>query len=172
MKSKTTKSITVMDRLIVWLVDGTKPLYSKWFKQKVVPWQYKKAELLRFPEKTLGRRLGEFLEREQLELMPKMEDHDVFHVLLNFKTTIKDEVRMQFFLIGNGKKSLYAIATAFVGIMLQPKHFKAFHNAYKTGQKCLSAAKWDFQYLLHEPIELLQNQIFKRAMPEEAPLFI
>ena len=172
MENKNSKTISTRDKLLVQLVDWTKPLYTKWFKKNTPAWNYNKMTLLQFPEKTLGRTLGEFLKKEQLELMPKMEDHDVFHVLLDFKTTIKDEVRMQFFLLGNGKRSMYAIVTAFIGILIQPEHIVAFRKAFYTGKQCLPISKWAFQHLLHEPIALLQNQIFKRNMPEEAPLFI
>ena len=160
------------EKLANQLVEWTKPVYVRWFKQGVRSWKHDQSTLLQFPEGSLGRKLGEFLESEQLKLMPKLEDHDVMHVLMEYKSTVVDEVRMQFFLLGNGKKSMYALCTAIIGLLIQPEYLPAYWKEFKTGRYCLPIAKWDFQYLLHEPVLVLRNQIFRREMPEEAPLFI
>ena len=82
--------------------------------------------LKRFPIKSLGNELGLFLEKNGFTLLPKLESHDVLHVLLDYKTTIEGEVEMQFFLLGNRKKSLYAFFTALVGVILVPEKISSF----------------------------------------------
>jgi len=119
-------------------------------------------KLKHFPPQTLGRDLAIFLEKEGLDLMPKFESHDVYHVLLKYKTTVVDEARMQFFLMGNRKYSLYIIGTSVVAIFFLPEHIKAFIKEFRKGRKALPVAQWNFEYLLNEPTKSLRKLIFRR----------
>ena len=108
-----------------------------------------------------------FTEKEGFELLSKLEDHDVLHVLLNYKTTIEGEVKMQFFLLGNRKRSLYSLFTAIIGSILVPERFSAFLNEFRKGQRCINISNWDFEHLLCEPIYLLQKQIFGAPLKDQ-----
>src|SRR5438132_1183072 len=55
-------------------------------------WNLTTAELLKFPENSLGKALGEFLAKDGLEPLTGAEYHDVQHVLLDYSVSFKDEV--------------------------------------------------------------------------------
>jgi ubiquinone biosynthesis protein Coq4 len=150
----------IREKVLIELVEFTKPIYVRYFKRNQIAWQQNVKTLKRFPPNTLGNSLGLFLESKGFELLPKLEDHDVLHVLLNYKTTIAGEVKMQFFLLGNRKRSLYALFTAIIGVVLVPEKWSSFFTAYRKGQRCVNISNWDFEHLLCEPIDLLQKQIF------------
>lgn len=164
--------IASRERLLTQVVNWTKPHYVHWFKGNRQAWQQNKSTLLNYPKDSLGFELGVFLEKGNLELMPYLEDHDVFHVLLHYQTTIVDEVRMQFFLLGNHKRSCYALFTAFVGLLLVPEHHSTFFKEFQYGRQCPTVSKWDFSYLLNEPIQVLRQQIDPNKNAEEAPFYI
>lgn len=148
------------EQIAIALVEYTKPIYIKWFKKNQVAWNQDSASLKKYPEGSLGKNLGQFLEKNQFELLPKLEDHDVLHVLLDYKTTIAGEIKMQFFLLGNRKRSVYAFFTALIGTLLVPEKISAFVKEFSKGRKCVAVSKWDFEFLLAEPLELLQKQVF------------
>jgi len=149
----------IRETLAIGLVEFTKPYYVQWFKSKQVAWKQNTESLKRFPVGSLGRRLGIFLEKNNFKLIPKLEDHDVLHVLLDYKTTVTGEIKMQFFLLGNRKRSLYALFTALVGTLLVPEKIQAFRHAFAKGRSSAPISKWNFEYLLSEPLELLQRQV-------------
>ncbi len=157
------------EQYLVQMVEWTKPYYTRWFKSNTEAWCHNRYSLKKFPPKTLGRALGDFLIKEDLELLPKLEDHDVLHVLFKYKTTVVDEARMQFFLLGNRKRSLYALCTAIISIIVVPEHIQDFIREFQVGRKCRSIAKWDFRYLLNEPIDSLRDLIYQKKSVEEAP---
>lgn len=169
-RSTKEKLICFRDRFLVGMVEWSKPYYAKWFKKNHSPWKHSLATLKRLPQKSLGRDLANFLEREKLDLMPLLEEHDVMHVLLQYQTTVKDEARMQFFLLGNGKKSIYALFTALASMVLIPEHFGEFIAEFKKGKHCRSIAKWNFEHLLLEPTLLLRSLIYRKDVGVEAPL--
>jgi len=136
-------------------------------KNKEIPWNVTLEKLKRFPPQTLGSDLSLFLEKEGLELMPKFESHDVYHVLLKYKTTVVDEARMQFFLMGNRKYSLYIIGTNLIALIFYPEKIRVFLKEFQKGRTALSIGKWDFEYLLHEPTNILRKLIFKKLNNEE-----
>lgn len=158
-------------RILTSFVDWTKPIYARLFKRHIRGWVYNRVDLLRMPVDSLGFRLGEFLTKHQFDLIPKMEDHDVLHVLMDYKITVEDEVKMQFFLIGNKKKSLYAFVAAIAGCLLIPEYYKDYIGEYRKGKKCHNISNWDFQYLLGEPVEVLKRQIHKQACPNGPIIF-
>ncbi len=152
------------EKLVLGLAEFTKPYYVKWFKKNRKAWNQSVVSLKKFPKKSLGNTLGQFLEKNNFSLLPKLEDHDVLHVLLDYKTTIAGEIKMQFFLLGNRKRSMYAIITAAIGLILVPEKISAFINEFFKGRRCAPISKWDFEYLLSEPLELLQNQVFGKKL--------
>lgn len=156
MKTKT----NIREKIAIGLVEWTKPYYVRWFKKKQMAWQQTNHSLLGYPNGSLGKALGQFLEKNEFTLLPKLEDHDVLHVLLNYQTTLVGEIKMQFFLLGNRKRSVYALFTALVGILLVPEKIRSFYNEYALGKRCKKVHKWNFEHLLAEPLGLLQKQIF------------
>ncbi len=164
--------IIFRDRFLIGMVEWTKPFYARWFKRKQATWQQTRKSLKNFPLRSLGNDLGQFLENEELELMPKLEDHDVLHVLLGYDTNVIDEARMQFFLLGNGKRSLYALLAAMVATVLVPEGIRQFREAYRQGRACRKISQWQFEYLLAEPRIVLRQLIFAqdKDVGVEAPL--
>lgn len=158
-------------KLILQLVAWTMPLYVRLFKRKKEQWTYSRMILLRLPQGTLGKDLGLFLQNEDLDLMPKLEEHDVMHLLLGYPTTVLGEIEMQFCLLGAGKRSLYAIGTVVLGLFLMPEYWGSYYRAYLRGKTCLDFSKWDFQYLLYEETTLLRQLIFQEKT-ERPNLFI
>jgi len=151
------------EKLLIQLVEWTKPIYGRVFQKSKIPWKMNFKKLKKFLPQTLGHDLANFLEKEGLDLMPKFESHDVYHVLLKYKTTVVDEARMQFFLMGNRKYSLYIIGTNIVAMIFLPEHLKTFFKEFKKGRKALPIAQWNFEHLLNEPTQSLRKLILPPA---------
>lgn len=158
---KTIFKLPWRDQICVWLTESTKSWYIRLTKKSQKAWAHSKTSLLKFPTHSLGYELGCFLSQHQLDLIPKMEDHDIIHVLFNFPPTVEGECRMQFFLFGNGKRSLYTFLTLAIATLLFPLKTSLFYKAYQKGKACLPMHKWDFSHLLYEPIGLLRQLILK-----------
>ncbi len=154
--------LTFRERLLIQLVEWTKPWHARFFQKSKVPWKIGLEKLKTFPPKTLGRDLAHFLEKEGLSLIPKHESHDVYHVLLKYKTTVVDEAPMQFFLLGNRKYSLYIIGTNVMALIFYPEKIQTFIKEFQKGRKAISIGQWDFEFLLNEPTKLLRKMIFRR----------
>ena len=90
----------VRENILYVIVNIQVPIY-KTLMPKNKRWHYSKNDLLQFPEGTLGKDVGYFLETNKFDFIPFLETHDIYHVLFGYKTTIADEARMYFFLLGN-----------------------------------------------------------------------
>lgn len=44
---------------------------------------------------TVGREIAEMLDHRNYRLIPKFENHDLKHIILDYEMTMKDEIRMQ-----------------------------------------------------------------------------
>ncbi len=105
----------------------TKKPYQKWFK-KNEPWKIEIPELLNYPRESLGFHLGQFLRTNNFEMQPKLEDHDVIHVLTGISTNVEEEIGMQFYLMGNGKRSLYMYMVVVFWGYFFPFRLQTFHE--------------------------------------------
>ena len=164
MKNK--QLLTVADvwhRLRDWLlisgVELLKRPYAAVFKFNREPWKLSSHDLMKFPNGSLGCELGIFLSQQNFELMDKLEDHDVLHVLLDIETTVKGEAMMQWILIGNGKRSLFCLFTGVLCWLLLPELRPILKTSFIQGKKMSSMHKWEFQYLLREPLVVLKKML-------------
>ncbi len=101
------------------------------------------------PEGTLGKDIATCLERNNLRLVPNYESHDLKHVLLNFKMTPVDEIRMQAFMLGNGNYSLPSFAIFIFGALLLPDLWAKFYKDYKNGLKSIPIKTWTIEEYAH-----------------------
>ncbi|MGN7787722.1 hypothetical protein ACTJIJ_24525 [Niabella sp. 22666] len=83
-------------------------------------YEQKMSELEQLPAGTLGNDIATCLKRNKLRLVPGYESHDLKHVLLNYKMTPVDEIRMQAFMLGNGNYTLASISIFLFGAILLP----------------------------------------------------
>ena len=144
------------DLLLEKMYELTKKPYQKFFK-KGIPWKETPSDFLQFHPNSLGYHLGCFLLKYNFEMQPKLEDHDVIHVLTNTQIAVTDEIAMQYFLLGNGKKSAYLFMVITIGTIFYPSHSKNFIFNYKRGKKAHEIYDLDFYKMLHIPLETIQS---------------
>jgi len=104
------------------------------FKRHKTAWGEDRETLKVYPTGSVGMMMSDFLYQNDIDLEPKMENHDFFHVVLDYKTTLQEEAALHFFLIGNGKGSHYPFIAAFVGFAFFPEHYDLYIDAYHRGR--------------------------------------
>jgi ubiquinone biosynthesis protein Coq4 len=147
------------DKLIEKMYEWSKKPYQRFFKNKKA-WEIDKQELLYYCEETLGHHLGQFLQNNNFDIQPKLEDHDIIHVLTNTGVSVRDEIGMQYYLLGNGKKSLYLYLVILAGTLFYPTHINYFITEFRKGKAAYCFHYLDFSKMLLIPISTIQ-QTFK-----------
>lgn len=110
-------------------------------------------KLRQYPIGSLGHDISKCLDDNKLAFVPKYESHDLKHVLLDYKMTPVDEIRMQAFMLGNGNYTLPCFAILTFGSLLLPDEWTTFYKDFKRGQNSQAISKWtiedyaDFQTL-------------------------
>jgi len=142
--------------IIETLYEYSKRPYQKWFK-KEEPWDLTPNILIQYPQRSLGFHLGCFLLKHDFTLQAKLENHDVFHVLTNTGISVPEEIAMQYYLFGNGKRSIYLLLVILSGIMFYPDYISLFYRAYQKGKKAFQFYTLDFKKLLDQPLQKLKT---------------
>lgn len=122
------------DYLIEKLYESSKKPYQKYFKTNQ-PWNIDKSQLLTYPTESLGLVLGNFLHKNNFDIQEKLEDHDIIHILTNTGVSVYEEIGMQYYLFGNGKRSLYLYMVILTGTTFYPKRINYFIQQFKRGKK-------------------------------------
>lgn len=154
---KKTRSLraSIFNRLAMPLV----LFYRKTFKKKKVAWGETRESLKRFDDGSLGKSISEFLYEKNFELTPMMESHDVFHVITGYGTEMYEETAMQFFLMGNGKKSKLIRLAALTGVIIFPEYWNLYQDSFKRGKNTRHFSSWDFRELLFVEVNAFRREI-------------
>lgn len=126
---------------------------------KMQKYQEQVDELRQLENGTLGREIANCLDEHNLTLVPKYESHDLKHVLLGFKMTPEDEIRMQAFMIGNGNYSIPAFAIFFFGAILLPDVWSKFYADFKKGRKTIAISSWTIEEYGSKNLSSLQTEL-------------
>ncbi|UKN01445.1 hypothetical protein K6119_17100 [Paracrocinitomix mangrovi] len=158
------------ERICAGLFELSKKPYAFIFKRKVKAWGLKSTDLQQFDDNTLGYAVSQFLITNKIELIDKLESHDVYHVITGTGTTVKEEVGMQFLLMGNGKRSVYLYSTVVICSLLLPEYLKYFNSRFQFGKKLHPIHKLNLLQELQNPLEEIQKRI-KRHKIEKLELW-
>lgn len=134
----------------------SKKPYQRFIK-KSDPWPVTLADLMQYPNTSLGFHVASFMLKHNFEFQPKLEDHDVFHVLTDTGVTVPEEISMQYYLWGNGKRSIYQIGVMFLGTLLYPDYIALFRSAYSRGKTAYKFHQLNFLKLLNQPLALIKS---------------
>lgn len=124
-------------------------------------WNMKTADLLLFPEGSVGRILGEFLKTNRLELIARAESHDLYHVLFDFPTSFTGEVALQFFLRGNGKNSIASLGTSVAAWIILPRQWSYLRSSFERGKRCMDISRLDPKGILFQNYEEVKLDLFQ-----------
>ena len=124
-------------------------------------WNISTVQLLQYSEGSLGKSLGEFLKKLNVELLSGAEYHDIHHILFDYSITFKDEVALQFFLHGNGNKSIASVSTRIGAWCLLPTEWKYLNTAYKRGKLYKDISVINFKSMLHQDLNEVKAYLLK-----------
>ena len=144
------------DLFIEKMYEISKKPYQKFFK-KGKAWDVEINQLIQLPNDSLGFHLGCFLVKYNFEIQPKLEDHDIIHVLTNTGISVVEEIGMQYYLYGNGKRSLYLMMVIISGTLFYPTRFSYFKQQYKRGKTAHEFYGLDFLNMLSVPLTHIQK---------------
>lgn len=145
---------------------------NSWVAQKLGPtvfcygtkkecWNVSTNELLSYPEKSVGKTLGMFLNEQGMEPLEKAEYHDVQHILFNYSMSFVDEVALQFFLRGNGIKTIATVLTSTSAWFILPFHWGYLKKSYSKGQQYKNVSIINRKTILNENLEELKMSLLK-----------
>lgn len=149
----------IRKKLIEWLFEKSQKIYTNLFK-KHEPWGIYKEELLTYPDDSFGKHLGLFLQKNNFELIAKVERHDAYHTLTGYGTNVEDEIALQCLCYGNGKRSIYLYGAVILGVIILPEYFKYYYDAYCIGKNANSFHHYDYKKLLKISIYKFRQTIF------------
>jgi ubiquinone biosynthesis protein Coq4 len=127
--------------------------------KKGIEWNVNTRELLSYPKESLGFHYASFLVAHHLNPQPKCEDHDIFHVLTGFKTETSEEIAMQYWLYGNGKRSPFVNLAMLAGAILYFDKHKLFKESFINGKSSMPMHHLDFKQHLSSPLSLFKTTL-------------
>lgn len=134
------------------------------------PYANKVEKYRRYPVGTIGNDVAKCLDDNKLSLVPNYESHDLKHVLLDFKMTPVDEIRMQAFMLGNGNYTFPCFAILFFGAMLLPDEWSTLYNDYKTGQRSTPISTWVIEDVADFQTQGLRQQVIGSKVEKQPVL--
>lgn len=151
--------VEIREKVLPMGVEKIKKGYMNIFHPNRIPWNETTKSLSRFEKNTLGYTLYEFFKNGNIELEPKYESHDVYHVLTGYGLGLINESSLIFFLLGNGKRSVSIIVAMVVAIIFIPEQWSQFYKHYQRGKTFSPIKNIDFEQYLDYNIDSLRAQL-------------
>jgi len=133
----------------------------------IAVYEQKARQLQELPGGTLGKDIANCLEKNNLRLVPNYESHDLKHVLLDFRMTPVDEIRMQAFMLGNGNYSMPSFAIFLFGALLLPDLWTIFYKDYKKGLNSKPIKNWTIEEYAHCQTSTLRQIVFNYSTQQQ-----
>jgi ubiquinone biosynthesis protein Coq4 len=140
------------------------PFIRKVYKPQYAP--VLMSELKVCPVGSLGNEAFHFLTQRNIELFHGYEVHDLKHVLLNIEMTIKGEIELEYFELGNGNRSIVVWIVILGGTLVMPEKFKEYRKSYLRGKACKKLENLKLEEKLQTPIEELRENLIFRTQPQ------
>ena len=147
-------------KFIHWLFEHSQKIYTRFKRKKA--WGITRQELLKYNKDSFGFQLGNFLQKNGFELLPKVERHDAYHLLTGYGTKVEDEIALQYLCFGNGKRSPYLLGVIIVGTLILPDYMKYYVKSYKIGKNCNQFYHFNYKNLLNYSLTELRETIFSK----------
>ena len=93
----------------------------------------KLMQMRNLPSNTIGNDIAKMLDDDNLRLIPKFGNHDLKHLILEYRMTTQDEIKMQAYLLGNGSRRFSCYLFLLSGILF-PSMWKEYCQEYKKGK--------------------------------------
>ena len=105
---------------------------------------------------TVGREVANLLDKNGYRLIQKFESHDLKHLILDYEMTMKDEIKMQAYLIGNGNLTLPCLLFFSLGIFY-PKIWNQLYKEYQQGKASQSIYDLTLDQCLYQNLEVVKG---------------
>lgn len=122
-------------------------------------WPYPLADLANLEEGTLGKALHTFLTERNLGYLPQYEEHDTYHALLGYGTSVTEELKLQAFMWGN-KNATFAGKILFIlGYIIFPSQHGLFKNEIKRGQLAMPLSNVNIASMIPQKLAVLRREL-------------
>jgi len=122
-------------KFVTWLTVKATDL-SDWLLRNR-NWHYTAADYRKMPENSLGKKLIDSMDRNQIPFKPNLVRHDLKHVLLGYQMNMPDELRIHAFLIGNRSYNPMAITYLLICVAIVPEVIPMLRKDFKRGRKAI-----------------------------------
>ena len=110
---------------------------------------------------TVGREIAIMLDDRGYKLIPKFENHDLKHIILDYDMTMKDEIKMQAYLVGNGNLTLPCLIFLSLGLFY-PTIWKDLPTEFLQGQKMKSIHFLTLDNCMDKCLDELKNEFGRK----------
>jgi hypothetical protein len=131
-------------------------------------WLHTHHDLYSLPTGSIGREMVDYLDSKHFILAKGYEPHDVKHILTGYEMDMLGEIRMQWYLCGNGNHTLPVLFTLSFGSLLVPEHIFTFWQDYQRGKKAKSLFYLDYAALVYEDKASIQKALHILDFPCES----
>lgn len=117
---------------------------------------------------TLGQKIWEMMQANNLEFVPWYEHHDMKHALLGYPQHAPDEMRMQAFMFGNAGFSPFYVFIFAIFVIWTPDAWSSLSYHYRCGQYTAPIGGWRILDFAHRDLAELRLEIGLDAAKEKA----
>jgi len=124
-------------------------------------WKYSETDYRKMPENSLGNKLIQYMDQNNIPFKPNLVRHDLKHIILGYGMNMPDELRIHSFLIGNRCYNPMAIAYLIICVCIVPEIIPTLKKDFKSGRKSKCLREINLENYLKEDLIYCQKLLIK-----------
>lgn len=115
-------------------------------------------DLAGLSKESLGYHTYQLLNERNLTIFNGYEVHDFKHALYGIDMSVKGEILMQYFELGNGNKSFSVLCVVVFGTLVFPEFIPSYIKYFKKGKDAIVLKHISIENYINQPIQNLKQQ--------------
>lgn len=144
-------------KLVTWITLVATYFSNVLIRQREQPYTFEAFGEM--PKQSLGSSFYRCLVGQQLKFRPNLIRHDIKHVLLDYKMTMPDELRICAFMLGNKSQNSLSMAYLFLCTAIVPEIIPLLKKDYKRGKKSGSLKNLNIKVLAPLSVDQCRRQL-------------
>jgi len=137
-------------RIITWITLVSTGLSHIMIRKRKLYYDF--YEYKGMPNKSLGKSFSNYVVQAKIPFKQNLIRHDLKHILLGYKMTMQDELRIHAFLVGNRCYNPIAMAYLFICLLIVPESIGGIKNDFYRGRKTPCLKKTNLQKLAQKDL--------------------
>ncbi len=144
-------------KFVTWLTIQATELSGLVLRER--DWPYDLSDYGKMKKGSLGFKYYQCINSKKIEYKAKLIKHDMKHLILGYDMTIKDELNIVAFLLGNKSANKVSIFYLLICLLIVPEYIPKLTKHYKRGKAAQRLKNYNLSVFVEQDLIIIRDKL-------------